>query len=383
MKKFLQLLVPCFLLAQAYGQSAGFTLNYQNTVRDFLVHLPTGYTNGQQLPLVINMHGYTSNAQQQEAYTQMDGTADNNQFIVCYPNGLSNAWNSGFVAPYNSSPDDVGFISKIIDTLHTLYGINLNRVYACGMSNGGFQSHRLACDLENRIAAIASVTGVITDLTALNCVLSRKVPVMQVHGTLDPVVSYAGAAGYKSVEETVNFWLGKDDCPAVSDTFQFPNTSTTDGSTVERIRYTNCDQQTEVLFYKITGGGHTWPGGAIDLPSNGNTNRDFNASQEIWDFFNRYTLQGPNGIEPVTESGISVTVYPNPSTASINVNINGSSNNQTIQLLLTDLQGRLLISQPYGITGGNTINMETMAPGIYFLKIAGKGITMVKQVVKQ
>ncbi len=381
MKKHLLLLLPLFLLLHAGSQSISMNLNYQNTVRNFLVHLPTGYTAGQQLPLVINMHGYTSNAQQQEAYSLMDITANNNQFIVCYPNGLNNSWNSGFTLPYNSSPDDVGFISKVIDTLHALYDVNLNRVYACGMSNGGFQSHRLACDLENRIAAIASVTGTIAEVAALNCTLSRHVPVMQVHGTLDPVVNYNGGTGSKSVEETINFWLGKDGCQVISDTFAFANTSTTDGSTVERIRYRDCDGQTEIWFYKVTGGGHTWPGGAIDIPTNGNTNRDINASQEIWDFFNRYTLSGPTGLLNIAGTELQLTVFPNPTTGTLQVTTAGIDFNESLALTVTDVAGKSLLTQNLS-AGANTVDISKLAKGIYIVQVRGKAVSATRRIIK-
>ncbi len=234
-------------------------MSFDNITRSFLVHTPPGFTTAQQLPVVFNLHGYGSDAAQEEFYSRMSETSDANNFIVVYPNGLNNSWNSGFTLPYNSSPDDVGFISKIIDTLVTLYNIDLNRVYACGMSNGGYQSYRMGCDLENRIAAIASVTGVISSLTAFYCNnQSRKVPVLHIHGTMDPLVLYNGSAGSESVEATVSFWVNGNLCSAASDTFHYPDIDVTDSSTVERIHYTNCGDGSEVMFYKITDGGHTW-----------------------------------------------------------------------------------------------------------------------------
>ncbi|MBP6730527.1 MAG: T9SS type A sorting domain-containing protein [Chitinophagales bacterium] len=378
--RLLALFVFC---AVAIAHSAEtLTLNYQNTERNFIVHLPTGYTAGQQLPLVINMHGYTSNASQQELYSKMDQTANANNFIVCYPNGIANAWNSGFTPPYNSSPDDVGFISKVIDTLSTLYGVNLNRVYACGMSNGGFQSHRLACDLENRIAAIASVTGTISELAAFNCTLSRKVPVLHIHGTQDMVVSYNGSTGIKSVDSTISFWLDKNGCSTVSDVVNYPNTNTSDGSTVQRTRYTDCTSNTEVVLYKITGGGHTWPNALIDVPTSGPTNRDFDASQEIWDFFNRYTLSGPTGVPQIESPAIALNVLPNPTSGTMQVTVSGTNAYQYLTLTLVDITGRVVLTES-NVAATTTLNISAMANGIYFLQLQGEGVALTQKIVKQ
>lgn len=357
------------------------SLNYQNTPRTFIVHLPTGYTPGQHLPLVINLHGYTSTGGAQELYSQMDQTANTNNFIVCYPDGLNNSWNSGFTLPYNSAPDDVGFISKVIDTLYSLYSINLQRVYACGMSNGGFQSHRLACDLENRIAAIASVTGTISEVAAFNCTLSRKVPVMHIHGTLDPIVSYYGSTGIKSVDATITFWLGKNGCTNNNSVYNYPNTNTADGSTVERTRYTDCADGTEVVLYKIAGGGHTWPGAAIDIAQYGNTNRDFNASQEIWDFFNRYTLSGPTGIgETKMNDESAYSVFPNPTTGKLIVT--ATSLNHPTLISLIDVTGRTVISVKTTVSQ-NELDLSGLTSGVYFVKLESLDLATTRIVIKQ
>ena len=355
-------------------------MNYENTNRSFLIHFPPGFNNSQHLPLVFNLHGLGSDGPQEEFYSRMSETSDANNFLVCYPNGIGNSWNSGFQVPYNSSPDDVGFISKIIDTLSTLYNIDLTRVYSCGMSNGGFQSYRLACDLENRIAAIASVTGATTELQAFNCTLSRKVPVLQIHGTNDPLVPYNGETGIKSIEETISFWRGKNGCTSVSDTFHFPDININDSSTVERIRYMSCGSGTEIWFYKITGGGHTWPNAYIDYIY-GPTNRDFDASQEIWNFFNRFTLNGPADVEEV-KNEIELSVYPNPTSGSCELQISNFGFSQPLNVSVFDLQGRKISEQKISLPTSE-LNLSGTESGIYFLKVEGNGFSATKKIVKQ
>ncbi len=377
------LLTPLLFIVSFSVFSATITLNmvYDDSARSFLVHFPPGFSNAQHLPLVINMHGLGSNGAQQEFYSRMSETSDANNFVVCYPNGLSSRWNSGFVPPYNGGVDDVGFISKIIDTLYQLYNINLTRVYACGMSNGGFQSYRLACDLENRIAAIASVTGNISELTALNCVLSRKVPVLHIHGTEDPLVPYDGETGIKSVEETISFWLTKNQCSAANDTVHYPDIDPNDSSTVERIRYATCGSGTEVMFYKITGGGHTWPNAYINFIY-GPTNRDFDASQEIWDFFNRFTLNGPVALNEIRNNEMEVSVFPNPVENSCRLQVTGYRLEENLKAEIFDLTGRKIFEQNIVSPSAN-LSLSEVEKGVYFLKVEGKQFSFTQRIVKQ
>lgn len=380
-KKHLLLFIAFIISSSAFSVTVTLNMNYENTARNFIVHLPPGFSNAQHLPVVFNLHGYGSDASQQEFYSRMDETSDANNFVVVYPNGIANSWNSGFTIPYNSSPDDVGFISKIIDTLYTLYNIDLTRVYSCGMSNGGFQSYRLACDLENRIAAIASVTGATTDLQAFNCTLSRKVPVLEIHGTADPLVPYGGSTGIKSVEETISFWVGKNQCSNVNDTVHYPDTNPNDSSTVERIHYASCGSGTEVMFYKITGGGHTWPNAYIDYIY-GPTNRDFDASQEIWDFFNKFTLNGPvNGVEEVRNE-MEVSVSPNPSNGKYEIRNMKYENEQTVNVAVFDATGRKILEQKIFSTS-TELNLSAFENGIYFLEMNGKNFAATRKIVKQ
>ena len=107
------------------------------------------------MPNGDNMHGLGSNAFEQEIYTDFDSVADTAGIIVAYPNGIDETWNISSI----TGTDDVGFISALIDTINLQYSIDLNRVFATGMSMGGFMSYRLACELSGKIAAIASVAG--------------------------------------------------------------------------------------------------------------------------------------------------------------------------------------------------------------------------------
>ena len=148
----------------------GYVLSAQVTVvdsifsggmyRNYRIYIPSIYTGTAARPLIINMHGYTSNALQQQFYSNFEPIADTANFLMVYPNGTFTGtvqfWNAGISS---AGVNDISFLSNLIDSLKAQYNIDLNRVYSTGMSNGGFMSHTLACELSNRITAIASVTG--------------------------------------------------------------------------------------------------------------------------------------------------------------------------------------------------------------------------------
>lgn len=373
--KPISFLVLLSTLFSGLSASTTLTMNYGGIQRSFIVHVPTG--NVTNPPLVFNFHGYTSTASQQELYTAMDNTADANHFMVVYPDGIGNAWNVGWTGTYGTGVDDVGFVSAMIDTLHLLYNIDLTRVYSTGLSNGGYLSHRLACELENRIAAIAAVSGTLTDSTWFYCHPSRIMPIMHIHGTTDPIVPYAGVTGALSTEETINFWLNKNTCSTPGDTTNIPNTNTSDGSTAQSINYPNCAEGTRVLFYKITGGGHTWPNGVVDISAFGNTNRDMDANTEIWNFFKQYSNPTATGISPVAEDMVEVKVYPNP----FNDEIKIEANNRIELIELFNILGEKIFSQSSNLTS-TTINLCSKLAGLYVVKVSGKDFSYAERVCK-
>ena len=330
--------------------------------RNYIIHLPTGYNASNAYPLVLNLHGYTSNASQEELYTEMDASADANGYIVVYPNGIGNYWNSWGPPGATYGADDVLFLSTLIDTISADYHVNPKRVYSCGISNGGYMTYSLACNIASKLAAVASVSGTLSNYTYSNCNLERKIPVLHIHGTADPIVPYAtGAANSIGAEQTVAFWRDTDACANISDTIDLPNTNLADSSTVQLISYQNCPSNNEILFYKIINGGHTWPGGLIDVPAYGNTNRDISATEVIWAFFNRYTLDGPTGINEISTNP-AITVSPNPASNRLNINTRLDIAHTDIY----DLTGRIILS----LGPSKSIDIQPLRAGIYTIVIS-------------
>src|SRR5258706_4293500 len=171
------------------------------------VDVPASYDGKTRTPLVLNFHGYTSNSGQEALLSLMNAKSDAAGFIVAYPNGVASSWNAGACCgtAAQNMVDDVGFVRQLIDVISAQLCIDPKRVFSTGMSNGGFLSHRLGCELSDRIAAIAPVAGV---LGVAACAPPRHVPVMGFHGTSDTLVPYGGRTsfGFPSVPETHFGW---------------------------------------------------------------------------------------------------------------------------------------------------------------------------------
>ena len=163
------------------------------------------------------------------------------------------------------------------------YNIDLSRVYSVGMSNGGAMSYFLACDMSDKIAAIASVTGAMTSYQLSSCNPVHSTPILQIHGTNDTVVSFS------SMQYGLEYWRSYNNCNLIADTILIPNYDLSDSSTVEHIIYGNGDDGVTTELFKITNGGHTWPGSNFNF---GGTNFDINASEEVWKFLSKYDING-------------------------------------------------------------------------------------------
>lgn len=286
-------------------QSGGLT-------REYRLHLPAAYTGATAVPLVFNLHGYGSNNIEQEFYGSFLSIADTANFLIVHPNGTIDGQGNRFWNTFlgNSPVDDVGFLSNLLDTLQAAYNIDENRVYSTGMSNGGFMSYSLACELNNRIAAIASVTGSMIQSKLNACNPVRPVPVMEIHGTADAVVPYTGlpVSTFVPIPTLVDAWVGFNNCNPTPTVTPVPNINTTDGCTAEHYFYGGGDLGSTVEHYKIIGGGHTWPGSIFPI---GVTNQDINASREIWRFFSQYRLDELTTVgEPIAAARWSAS--PNP-----------------------------------------------------------------------
>ena len=353
----------------SFAQIIDETFEFEGATRMHKVYLPANFSDNS--PLVLNLHGYTSNAFQQVFYTNMNAVAEENDFVVVFPDGTTDQygitfWNSEILG---ESVNDLGYLEALIDSMILNYNIDPNRVYMCGMSNGGFMSYYSACELSDRIAAIASVTGTMNNAILDNCNPERAVPVLEIHGTADGTVPYNGASSTGSfqtmmpIEEVVDFWVNHNNCTLESE-LELEDISTSDMSTVTHFKYTGGDNGSSVEHYRINEGGHTWPGSIIPLPS---TNHDIIASEVIWDFFKQYTLNGLLTVDEGVEEA-SFTMSPNP--MSEFTILKCSSKIQT--LTIYNLQGKVLFNKAIN-DFEYTLEKGLLGSGMYIIELVADG----------
>ena len=353
----------------SFAQIIDETFEFEGATRMHKVYLPANFSDNS--PLVLNLHGYTSNAFQQVFYTNMNAVAEENDFVVVFPDGTTDQygitfWNSEILG---ESVNDLGYLEALIDSMILNYNIDPNRVYMCGMSNGGFMSYYSACELSDRIAAIASVTGTMNNAILDNCNPERALPVLEIHGTADGTVPYNGASSTGSfqtmmpIEEVVDFWVNHNNCMLESE-LELEDISTSDMSTVTHFKYTGGDNGSSVEHYRINEGGHTWPGSIIPLPS---TNHDIIASEVIWDFFKQYTLNGLLTVDEGVEEA-SFTMSPNP--MSEFTILKYSSNIQT--LTIYNLQGKVLLNKAIN-DFEYTLEKGLLGSGMYIIELVADG----------
>ncbi len=262
-------------------------LRHQGKLRTFIVKTPVGWQ-GEQLPLIVNMHGFLMTNDWQRDYTEMDKLSDTARCIVIYPQGIDRRWNSGTFFGVSSDVDDVGFLGKLIDYAVAVYHADASRVYLTGYSAGGFMCYKMACDAPNRIAAIVPVVASMVYENYNSCVPSRNIAKMIFNGNEDPVTSYSGIPGnFPSIPTVVSFWREQQGCNQDTVIIKVPNANTSDGCQVEQYIFKDCDRT--LIFNKVINGGHTWAGTSQFLPV-GNTNQDISVNNEGWNFFKQQDI---------------------------------------------------------------------------------------------
>lgn len=347
-----------------------------NFVRSYQLYLPTDVENLQDIPVVFNYHGLGSNAFQQAFYSSMNLVAEEEKFIVVYPQGWydsffeSTFWNMGFdpwLSPENLV-DDVEFTRALIDLLDEEYEIDQNRMYATGMSMGGMFSYWVSCHMSNKITAVASVAGALTLATSNNCPTSRAVPLMQIHGTDDDVVPWEGATLHESIPESIEFYLEHNDCPETPVFEEIPDINTDDGTTSSKETYGPCIDNSEVVLITVQDGEHTWPGSSVALQL-GATSQDFDAAVVIWDFFKKYKLddfQSNTAIEEIAK--LDWSVYSANGTLHIQLN-QIPSNISAKAVRVFDGNGRLIRSEMNFSNSQKNIDLRQHPMGIYFVEL--------------
>jgi polyhydroxybutyrate depolymerase len=276
------------------------TLAFDGRERRYLVHCPPQYDAASSWPVVLSFHGSNSNGQIQLEFTAMNETADREGFIAVYPYGTGERerllfWNAGNCCGFaqQEQVDDVGFVRALLDRLASEINLDSARVYATGMSNGAMMAYRLASELADAFAAVATVAGTMGTET---CQPSQPVSVIHFHGTDDEFVPVAGGVGRRSVSGTSHFsvehsirvWANANGCATEPIVTPIKNLHDDATSTV-RYAYGRGREGSEVFLYLIQGAGHIWPGRPPRPHYLGKTTYNIIANDLIWQFFQRHS----------------------------------------------------------------------------------------------
>jgi polyhydroxybutyrate depolymerase len=270
------------------------TTSINGLTREYVVHVPgISVVPGSGIPVVIYVHG--GGGTEQTAYSDgIDKTSDRHKFILLVPIGINKSWNGGRWEGGSccGTQNDVKFISTMIDEVSRDYPVDSRRIYAMGISNGGLMTNRLACELSQKIAAIATVAPAAIEG---NCAPVRPVPVLDIHGTGDPCNPYYGGippsefcanSPYTRMtpRQVTATWLEVNGCsPFALDVVYHYGDATC-------VSFQNCTAA-DVVFCKVEGMGHTWPSGAQYLPPYmvGPVSYDI-STEQIWQFFKNHSM---------------------------------------------------------------------------------------------
>ncbi len=384
------LLVSFTAIAQ---QTINSSITHDNIQRTYILYVPASYVAGSPIPLMLSYHGLGQTNNDYMNQGDFRSIADTAGFILAYPQGTifndNTHWNvGGFTA--GSTTDDIGFSEALIDSISAEYSIDSLRVYSTGFSNGGYLSFLLACQIGEKIAAIASVGGSMTPETYNNCSPEHPTPVLQIHGTTDNVVPYNGANWSRSIVDALQYWVGHNNNTATPVTTPIADIDPSDGSTVEHIVYDGGDNGVNTEHFEVTGGGHQWPGSAVNNQA-GNLNRDIDASAEIWTFLSRYDI---NGL--ITVSGINDPTdafpasfqlsqnYPNPFNPATTIEFRISSSSH-VRLTIFNIAGEKvasLVDQSLS-AGSHTAVWDAgqTTAGVYLYRLEVDGSSLSKKLV--
>jgi len=339
----------------------------QGVYRTFITRLPADYSTANEYPLVLNLHGRTSSAAEQQILTQFDGVADSEGFVVVYPDGIDNTWTT-------IGNSDSDFLSNLVDTIRANYSIN-NCLFVTGFSRGGFMTYKFANTTSHNVTAIAVGSGNMSNALQNSSASAPQIPIMHFHGTDDNLVSYDGTFLISSVENTIQWWVDHNNCNTTPVFSNITNSNLTDGSTVEKYYYDGGASESEVTFFKVINGGHTWSG-AIPIPVFGSTNQDINQSEIIGEFFSEHCSKSTGINETPSENSLSV--YPNPFISQLTINTN--MNEEHTMIIYNNLS-QPIIKETFEKTV--TINTDHFPGGIYYYEVrGGKGLLNSGKVIK-
>lgn len=292
----LSILFTAITLSACAQQDINGSVSVGNVKREYILHLPRAYKSSLKLPLLLIFHGGGGNAKQMQGYMAMDAIADRESFISLYPQGINKQWNDGReFKEAIAANDDVQFINQVLDSVVLHYAVDTGRIFATGISNGGFFSIYLSYKLSNRLLAVAPICASIPERIYDEFKPAVPVSVLLINGTKDPLVPYNGGdVGNKltgsrgrctSTDKTIQKYLSVNNISIEPVVENLPDNNRQDDCTA--VKYSYSKGRINVTLLKIINGGHTIPGRSQYLPKFivGKVCKDFEANEMLWEFF--------------------------------------------------------------------------------------------------
>lgn len=340
----------------------------ETITREYIIHVPSGYQEGDNLPLVIVYHGFGGCAYYMPDETSgLNDLADEENFFVAYPQAAyrpakeDTYWEPGFNGGESIYLDDIFFSGQLIEHIDEEFSLDLTRVYAAGYSNGGMLTYSLACLRGDLFAGVCVMSGALLDGMD-SCDPTQPVPMVIFHGVGDFVLPYNGDQYYASVPDVVGLWL---------DHFQIPistlNSAELNGGNVVHDSYYGGTNNTCLSLYTVveeygSPGDHVWFSQDMDGVS---------PNAVMWDFFNG-ECGGVDGISQEVYHGVQA--FPVPFEDQLFL---GSVGVRSATYLLHDIQGGLVRQGRVG-ADGSIHGLSDVPSGCYFLRTAGTTIKVVK-----
>ena len=363
-----------FLVSSLFSQNfINQTILFDGNEREYELYIPSSYSENSLSPLMFNFHGGSDFTYDQIQQSDMRDLADENNFILVYPQAHPDPNDGGstnWIHKGDTDHDDIYFIDALISELSAQYQIDLERVYACGYSLGGEFVYELLCRLSNKIAAGAVVARTMGQYQYETCSPQHPTPIMTILGTEDfyEGIEYMGEVIYISADETHQFWTEYNNTNYNPIEIEISDVNTNDGSTVTKRLWENGDACVSVVEYRVNGGGHEWPGY--------NGNMDINSDNEIWEFVSAFNVDGliSDCNLSVTDEEQNIIISPNPTRSIITINnLSGKS-----ILNIIDLKGNIILKSTIE-PGQSQVNISEFSPGIYIINIGGYSTKIIKK----
>lgn len=355
----------------SFGQQTNESVIINGVTREYIQYLPVNFDSAtESIPTVIILHGLGGTSSQM-ATSGFNLIADTARCIVFYPQGIpnflgQNAWNNGTAA--SSTADDISLINYLMDESISNFNADITRQYVTGFSMGSIMSYHLACNLNDRIAAIGAMAGPMSTTDLNTCNPSYSTPIIHFHGTNDAVVPYNSnpLPSLSLVTETIEFWKNEKNCATTQDSTRITD-SANDGLTTDRFVYNGCNADGSLEHWRINGGGHDY----YSEPFN-----DFTHSVEVWLFLRKWSHPNPLVQTAfLNEDDLNIHIFPNPTSEILNIEL---ENQNLISSQLVSQDGKIVITE-----NKNTISVNEVKSGIYYLIVQTDQFNFTKKIVVQ